>query len=117
MILSNQGIAAVPTHTNDPEIRREVVAEYMTRLDFAGNPAFCICNKAFTLRKAHAGGYKLKKMQVSGEERFIEKPLKNKYSHCAEAAQYLFLGAVGDDRVIGGWSSDPIAYPQDKNIR
>lgn len=109
-ILDKQGIIAFPTYTNDFDIRREVPAEYMGRLDFTGKPAFCITKGAPTLRKAYAGGYKFKRLQVSGEERFIDKPNKNKYSHCAEADQYLFLGAVGDDRVIGTFSNKEINY-------
>lgn len=106
MILSEQGIEAYPTHTNDFTIRREVMAEYMQRLDFVGKPAFTLTPGAPTLRKAISGGYSYKRMQVSGEERFQDKPDKNKFSHIADACQYLFLGAVGDDRVIGGFKSE-----------
>jgi PBSX family phage terminase large subunit len=110
MILHNQGIEAYPTYTNDFTIRREAVADYMQRLDFAGNTAFLITGKATTLRKALSGGYKYKRMQVSGEARFMDKPDKGRYSHVADACQYLFLGAVGGSRVIGGFDSKPIDY-------
>jgi hypothetical protein len=110
MILDQQGIIAYPTYTNDFTIRREVVAEYMTRLDFTGKPAFMLTPGCPTLRKAYAGGYKFKRMDVTGEERFIDKPNKNKYSHVCESHQYLFLGAVGDDRVIGGYGDQAIDY-------
>ena len=109
-ILDNQGIVAYPTYTNDFTIRREVVAEYMQRLDFSGHPAFQLRPGCPLLRKAYAGGYKYKRMDVSGEERFIDKPNKNRYSHVAESNQYLFLGAVGDDRVIGRYTNKPIDY-------
>jgi hypothetical protein len=110
-ILQNQGINAHPTYTNDFTIRRECVADYLQRLDFAGNPAFLITNGAPTVRKAFSGGYKYKRVQVTGEDKFMDKPDKNKYSHCADATQYLFLGAVGGGRVIGGFGdSKPIDY-------
>jgi hypothetical protein len=109
-ILNNQGIIAFPTYTNDFTVRREVVADYMQRLDFNGKPAFCITPGAPTIRKACAGGYKYKRMQVSGESRYMDKPDKGKYSHAADAGQYLFLGAVGGDRVVGGYGNQPIDY-------
>jgi hypothetical protein len=113
MILSQQGIDAWPTYTNDFTIRREIIAENMLRLDMAGDPAFQIGPKARMLRKAFAGGYKYKRLQVSGEERFQDKPDKNRYSHIADACQYLTLGALGSDRVIGGYGDQKIDY---KNI-
>ena len=110
MILQNQGIKAYPTYTNDPIIRRECIADYLQRLDFGGNPAFLVTSGAPILRKAFAGGYKYKRVQVSGEARFMDKPDKGKYSHVADACQYLFLGAVGGERVIGGFDAKEIDY-------
>ena len=113
MILWEQGIEAWPTYTNDFTIRREAVADYMGRLDFNGKPAFLVGPKATMLRKALAGGYKYKRMQVSGEAKFMDKPDKGRYSHVADACQYLFLGAVGGERVVGGSSHDkPLDYSQ-----
>ena len=110
MMLANQGIHAYPTYTNDYSIRREVVADYLQRLDFTGKPAFTVTKGAPTLRKALSGAYRLKRMQVSGEDRFKNVPEKNKFSHIADALQYCMLGAVGDKRVIGGYDSKPIDY-------
>lgn len=113
MILSNQGINAWPTYTNDWTIRREVVADYMQRLDFTGNPAFVVGPKAIMSRKALAGGYKYKRMQVTGEARFQDKPDKqSKYSHIGDAIQYLMLGAVGGERVLGGFGDQNIDYSE-----
>lgn len=111
-ILDNQGIQAWPTYTNDFTIRREAVADYMQRLDFGGKPAFVIGPKATMLRKACAGGYKYKRMQVTGQERFQDKPDKGRYSHVADACQYLFLGAVGGDRIVGGYGKQAIDYSE-----
>lgn len=110
MVLNNQGINAFPTYTNDFTLRREVVADYLQRLDFSGKPAFTITPGAPTLRKALQGAYRYKRMQVSGEDRFKDMPEKNKFSHVSDACQYLFLGAVGDTRVVGGYSSNAIDY-------
>jgi hypothetical protein len=112
MVLAEQGINAWPTHTNDFTIRREVVADYLMRLDFTGKPAFQLTPGCPTLRKAMAGGYRYKRMQVSGEERFQDKPDKGKFSHVADAGQYLMLGACGDNNVIGGYAKKAIDYSQ-----
>jgi hypothetical protein len=111
-ILQNQGITAYPTYTNDFTIRRETIADYLLRLDFAGNPAFLVTKGAPTLRKALSGGYKYKRVQVSGEAKFMDKPDKGKYSHVADACQYLFIGAVGGDRVVGSYSTKELDYSQ-----
>jgi len=105
LILQNQGIMAVPAYTNDFTIRREAVADYLCRLDFCGEPAFQVTTDAPITRKGFAGGYKYKRIQMSGEARFQDKPDKGRYSHACEACQYLVLGAVGDHRVIGGWDN------------
>lgn len=110
MILRQAGLDAFPCVTNDPVIRREVVVDYLLRLDFTAKPAFRITRGAPTFRKAMAGGYKYRRLQVAGEERYMDKPDKNKYSHVAEAGQYLFLGAVGDSHVVGGFSNKEIDY-------
>ena len=113
MILDKQGVVATPTYTNDPIIRREVVADYMQRLDFSGHPAFVICPKAKMFRKACAGGYKYRRMQVTGEQRFMDKPDKNsRYSHVSDAGQYMFLGAVGGDKIVGTFSTGELDYNQ-----
>jgi len=109
-ILWNQNIEAWPTYTNDPIIRREAVADYMMRLDFSGKPAFVVGPKCKMLRKALAGGYKYKRLMVSGDSRFQDKPDKGRYSHVADAQQYLVLGAVGGDRVIGGYGKQDLDY-------
>ncbi len=48
-------------------------------------------------RKAMAGGYHFKRIQVSGDERYHDEPNKNIYSHVAEAGQYAMLGAGEGD--------------------
>lgn len=100
MVMAEQGISVVPAYTNDFIIRRESVAELMMRLTMAGTPAFRVTSGAPTLRKALAGGYAYKRMQVTGEEKFQDVPNKNKFSHIADGLQYLVLGATGGDLVF-----------------
>jgi hypothetical protein len=47
------------------------------------------------IRKGKIGGYQYKRVQVSGEDRYRDKPDKNKYSHPADAEQYMALGFAG----------------------
>jgi hypothetical protein len=46
-----------------------------------------------------AGGYRYRRVQVSGTDRYHDKPEKNHFSHVAEAGQYLMLGG-GEGRAI-----------------
>jgi PBSX family phage terminase large subunit len=110
-ILESEGIVAWPTYTNDFIIRREAVAISLSRMDFAGNPGFAITPGAPMYRKALAGGYKYKRMSVSGQERFQDKPDKGRYSHVADSGQYLMVGAGEGNNVIsnGSWAK-PIDY-------
>lgn len=98
-ILRQEGIVARPASTNDPIIRRDAVNETLRRT-IDGVPGFQIYGqKCPVLRKAMAGGYCLKRLNVSGEERYREVPDKNKFSHVAEALQYMMLGA-GEGRAL-----------------
>ena len=99
-VLFAAGIPADPAHTNDFTLRREAVAKQLSRLTMTGEPGLIIGPGCPQLRKAMAGGYKYKRLQVAGDERFHEKPDKNKYSHVAEAMQYALVGAGEADNVI-----------------
>ena len=99
-ILSAEGVDAVPTYTNDVLIRLEAVSSVLSRMDFAGNPAFLVGPKAIMIRKALSGGYKYRRMAVAGQERFTDKPDKGQYSHVADALQYLMVGAGEGGKII-----------------
>ena len=60
---------------------------------FDGKPALLISPKCKVTRKGLAGGYHYRRIQVPGEERYHNKPEKNRYSHPVEAGQYAMLGA------------------------
>ena len=99
-ILEAEGVTAWPTYTNDFIIRREAVAAPLSRMDFAGNTGFVITPGAPMYRKALAGGYKYKRMAVSGQERFQDKPDKGRYSHVADSGQYMMVGAGEGGKLI-----------------
>jgi hypothetical protein len=97
-ILRAVGLPAQPAHSNDPVLRREAFAKPMTRLVDA-DPGLVVDPRCRILRKGLAGGYRYRRMQVVGQERFQDKPDKNAFSHVCEAAQYLMLGA-GEGRAL-----------------
>ena len=117
MVLKAAGIHAVPArtggkHDNDVTLRVEAVVRNLTRLTMAGDPGLIIDPGCRYLRRAMAGGYKFRLMQISGEERFHEHPEKNIYSHCAEALQYALVGAGQAREVVGSrrGAAKPLDY-------
>jgi hypothetical protein len=90
-ILGEEGLPAVPAHTNELTARREAVARYLTRL-IDGQPGFVMDQSCVMLRKGFIGGYAYKRINVSGE-RYRDVPDKNIYSHPHDALQYLCMYA------------------------
>lgn len=99
MVLNAQGIKAIPAPTNDPILRQGAMSEGLTTLTMTGRPRVVFSPRCRILRKALGGGYKFRRLQVAGDERYLDKPDKNMYSHIAEAAQYLLVGA-GEARTL-----------------
>jgi len=97
-ILEAYKIKATPTPSNVFTLRREAVASSLNRL-IDGKPGLLISPACKMFRKAMAGAYYLKRVQVSNEERYKDEPVKNIYSHVAEAGQYMMLGA-GEGEVL-----------------
>jgi hypothetical protein len=79
-------------------LRREAVASTLTRL-VDGEPGLIIDPRCTIARKGMAGGYRYRRVQVTGAERFQDKPEKNHFSHVCEAGQYMLLGA-GEGRSL-----------------
>lgn len=99
-ILRAANIRAFPAPTNDFTLRREGVARKLTQLTIGGRPGLAISPRCRMLRKAMAGGYKFRRLQVSGDERYVDKPDKNMYSHVAEALQYGISGGGGTRELL-----------------
>ena len=83
----------LPTNTNKPLIRRASIINPMKRLCMDGKPAFLISPKCRMWRKGLAGGFKYRRIQVIGDEKFTDDPDKNIYSHICEAGEYALVGA------------------------
>jgi hypothetical protein len=91
-MLRAQKLEAHPATTNDFNQRREAVAAVLNRL-IDGEPGMLVHPQAAMLRKALAGGYHYKRIQLAGEARYGEIPNKNKFSHVGDAIGYYFLAA------------------------
>ncbi len=89
---------AEPAPTNDP-VRRKEATRYLLKTMVDGVPALRIHKRCSTLRKAFAGAYCLKRLQVTGEDRYRDAPDKSKYSHIVEALEYDLVSA-GEDRNV-----------------
>lgn len=90
-IFRKVGIYITPAPTNKLAPRRDAVLSVLERL-VKGEPGFVLDKSCSILRKGFNGGYKFRKIQISGEERYSEEPNKNEYSHVHDALQYLLCG-------------------------
>lgn len=97
-VLTEEGIVTIPAMTNKIEPRLQVVRDFLTRM-VDGQPGLLLSRSCKVLRKGFCGGYKYERVQVAGDERYRDKPCKNRYSHPHDALQYLCLAAsrVYDD--------------------
>lgn len=101
MILRSEGIHALRAPTNDQSIRFEAIRACLTRMDMGAEPGFLVLPCCKMLRKSLKGGYCYKRMQVSGADRYQDKPDKSsRFSHVNDALQYLLIGAGEGKRVI-----------------
>ncbi|MGI9507145.1 MAG: hypothetical protein ACR2RE_29235, partial [Geminicoccaceae bacterium] len=98
LMLWSHGIPAQPAYSNDFVIRRDAVARALKkRADTT--PGLVIGPKCRDLRKAMSGGYSLSKM-AGPNGAWQEKPNKGKYSHIAEALQYVVMEIIGPDMLF-----------------
>lgn len=71
----------------DPNIRIESVKYPINRM-VEGQPLFLLHPKCKMLRKGFNGKYKYRRLHTS-EEKYVDKPDKNEYSHIHDALQYV----------------------------
>jgi hypothetical protein len=90
-ILRALNLDARPAPTNDTALRYGAVDETLSRV-IDGEPGLMIHTDCKILRKALAGGYCFRRLQVSGD-RYANKADKNMYSHVAESLQYMLVGS------------------------
>jgi hypothetical protein len=97
-ILNAAGIKATPASSNEPTLRREAWAQPLSRI-IDGEPGLIVHPNCKTLRKGLIGGYRYKRIQTPGQERYSETPDKNIYSHIVEAGGYVLMDG-GEGKAI-----------------
>lgn len=106
-ILKQNRMHAVKAPTNDPEMRIEAVERVLVR-QMDGKPYFLIDPSCKTTIRGFNGGYKYKRKTDGSYE---PKPLKDQYSHLADATQYLVCGIDG----LGGGYEEYKVQPVEKH--
>ena len=96
-----KGLKIRPGKSNAWLPRRGAVAWFLSKLN-GGQPAFLMDTSCKLLRKGFNGGYKYRRIQVVGEERYTEEPVKNKYSHPHDALQYAAMESGGIQALQAG---------------
>ncbi len=106
-ILNACGIPAKPTEkSNDVLHRRSAIETPLTEMGMDGKPRLVILPAAQTIRKGLAGGFCYKRVLVGGDERYHDKPDKNRYSHPVEALEYALVGVgEGTSKLKRGFES------------
>jgi len=85
--------------TNGFGARRGAVAWFLNKLS-GGQPMLLLDPCCGVLRKGFNGGYKYRRIQVTGEERYADEPNKNQYSHPHDALQYVALESGGIQALV-----------------
>lgn len=97
--LNNLGIKTNTASTNEIDTRISAVRYFLNAM-IDGQPAFLLDReKCPILRKGFINGYHFKRMSISGDERYHDKPNKNRFSHIQDSLQYILL-KFASDRVI-----------------
>ncbi len=90
-ILLEHDIKSLPAaESNDPTPRRDGLDYFLGKM-VDGQPAYTVSLKCPMIRKGLMGNFQYARIKVSGEERYHDKPLKNKYSHICEALEYIVM--------------------------
>ena len=97
--LNSLGITTQAASSNDVDVRISSVRYFLNAM-IDGQPALLLSREGCpVLRKGFVNGYHFKRIQISGDERWQEKPNKNRFSHIHDALQYIVMKFAAD-RVI-----------------
>jgi hypothetical protein len=102
---TQHGINLEPAPTQDPKMRIAAIAGPCERM-IDGKPGLLVNKRNCPmLHKGLMGAWHFKRLAVSGEDRYADKPSKNDESHICDGAGYGFLG-VGEFDRLGGRRTD-----------
>jgi hypothetical protein len=114
-IFRSVGIIVRPAPSNKIKVRTEGVVSRLNRM-INGQPGFIIdAKKCPTLRKGFNGGYRYKRLQVAGTDRYMEDPEKNQYSHVHDAHQYVTLSTGEYQNITRAKQTTPARTVFNKN--
>jgi hypothetical protein len=97
--------------SNDIGLRLEAVRGSLGRL-IDGQPGLIVSPACKELRKALSGGYHFRRVQVVGQEKFEDRPNKNRFSHVADSLQYALLGSGAGREMLGRKKREQRRVPQ-----
>lgn len=94
--LNTLGIKTEAASTNDIAVRTGSVRYFLNAMP-DGKPAFLLSREGCpVLHKGFVNGYHFKRMSISGDERFQDKPNKNRFSHPHDGLQYILMKFAAD---------------------
>jgi hypothetical protein len=108
MELADEGFICMPALTNDVLARTEAVKKFLTRMA-DGKPGILVSPKSSKVRQGFLGKYCYERVQVSGKDVFRDRPIKNEYSHVADALQYVCMYVNHVE--LSNWKSGKVEYP------
>lgn len=90
-ILKEEGIIShAAADNNDPTLRRDALKQFLSRL-VDGQPAFLLSDKCLLTREGLLGNFQYPRVQAGGDPRYLDKPVKNIYSHICEGLEYIAI--------------------------
>ncbi len=90
-ILADLGIESLPAADNNSPTARRDGLKYFLRRIVSGKVGYQLSTRCQRLRKALMGNYHYKRVRSSVEELYHDTPVKNSYSHIAEAHEYICM--------------------------
>jgi hypothetical protein len=94
--LNSLGIRTNAASTNDFDVRSASV-RYFLNMMVDGKPGLLLSREGCPItRKGFVNGYHFKRLMVANEDRYHDKPNKNKYSHPHDALQYNAMKFASD---------------------
>lgn len=82
------GIDSRPSKTQSPVARRDALKKYLIGRVEDGRTAWQLSPRCTLARKAMRGKFRYKRVQVSGEKRYHDEPVKDIHSHVIESHEY-----------------------------
>jgi hypothetical protein len=82
-----------PAKSNHIELRLNAVRHFLSTNTGGGAPAFQLKRTCGEMRRGFNAGYAYKRMMVTGDARYTDKPDKNSFSHSQDSLQYIALEA------------------------